>query len=40
MNCFIGFEEYLKDYKILCEFYIYLFYDIYVQRLSTGGVSP
>jgi len=32
MIYFIGFKEYLKDYEILCEFYIYLFYDIYAMR--------
>ena len=38
-NCFIGFQEYLKDYKMLREFYIYLFLYIYVPRLIKGEVS-
>jgi hypothetical protein len=39
MNCFIGFEEYLKDYKMFREFYIYLFYDMYVMRFSVRELS-
>ena len=40
MNYFIDFEEYLKDYEMMREFYIYLFYDMYVMKLSIDRMSP
>ena len=37
MTYFIGFKEYLKDYEIFYESYIY-FYNMHVMRLSVGEV--
>jgi hypothetical protein len=37
MTYFIGFKEYLKDYKMLHESYIY-FYNMHVMRLNAGKV--
>lgn len=37
MTYFIGFKEYLKDYKMLHESYIY-FYNMHVMRLSASEV--
>jgi hypothetical protein len=37
MTYFIGFKEYLKDYEIFYESYIY-FYNMHVMRLGVGEV--